>query len=349
MQKTSVVSQRIEALDYLRGFFILVIIVDHLWRWPNLFQFLSGRGELWVSAAEGFVMISGLLVGYVRGRKGMKKPFGEIAKKLVARGVMLYIWAFITTVVIVAASWYLKFRADIAFIPYPSSDWLDVIRDALTLQYTHSLSHFLYLYAIFLVLSPLLVWLLRQGIWWVGAAVSVCLWTLGFLFSVEWLQWQLLFFVPAIAGFYLDHIIAYCRRLPWQLVWLFVGAAVVTMVWSFMTVLPNPPGSYHIELFGREPLAPARIILAFVWFISLAWIFNRAIKWLEPSVGWLLMPFGTRSLTSYIVHGLPLMLIAFFVPATNDSFWINTLLAAAAVIGTWAIVSIPGINRVVPR
>src|SRR6476659_812915 len=125
MSETTKVSKRIEALDYLRGFFILVIIIDHMWRWPNLFQYVSGRGELWVSAAEGFVMISGLLVGYVRGRKGMKKPFAEISKKLITRGLMLYVWAFITTIILVSATWYLTFRSNIAYVPYAKSDWLN--------------------------------------------------------------------------------------------------------------------------------------------------------------------------------------------------------------------------------
>src|ERR1700757_4441609 len=103
----SKVAGRIEALDYLRGFFILVIIVDHVWRWPNLFQYASGRGELWASAAEGFIIISGLLVGYVRGRKSLKKPLRDVSKKLVLRGLMLYVWVIITTVILAVASWYL--------------------------------------------------------------------------------------------------------------------------------------------------------------------------------------------------------------------------------------------------
>ena len=63
MKPTTATNRRLLALDYLEVF-IVVIIVDHLWRWPNLFQFVSGRGELWASAAEGFVIISGLLIGY---------------------------------------------------------------------------------------------------------------------------------------------------------------------------------------------------------------------------------------------------------------------------------------------
>src|SRR6478752_2733089 len=90
-------ASRFLALDYLRGFFIIVIIVDHLWRWPSLFEFISGRGELWSSAAQGFIIISGLLIGYIRGYKNRDQPLWGITKKLLKRGLTLYVWMFITT------------------------------------------------------------------------------------------------------------------------------------------------------------------------------------------------------------------------------------------------------------
>lgn len=347
MQRTSSAG-RIEALDYLRGFFILVIIVDHLWRWPNLFQYASGRGELWVSAAEGFVIISGLLVGYVRGRKGLKKSFAEVTKKLVARGLMLYIWVAITTFILVAASWYLTFRSNIAFIPYARFDWLSVIRDTLTLHYAHILTHFLYLYAIFLVLSPVVVWLLRRGLWWAGIVISLAMWLYGFAFHNEWMQWQALFYLPAIAGFYLDHIIAFCRRIPPALVWTTMLGGLVSIVISEFIILPHSPGTYIPEVFSREPLTFLRIVLSFVWFVSLAWLFNKARPGIHKYVGWLLLPFGTRSLTAYIAHSFVLTAIAFFIAPTTP-FWINTLVACVSILGTWIIVKIPGINRVIPR
>lgn len=348
MSPTTAASKRIEALDYLRGFFILVIVIDHLWRWPNIFEYVSGRGELWVSAAEGFVIISGLLVGYVRGRKGLKKSFGEISKKLVFRGVMLYIWTLITAVALVAASWYLTFRSSVAWIPYEKYDWLNVIRDTLTFNYAHTLTHFLYLYAIFLVLSPLLIWLLRKGHWWIGALISIGAWWYGYVFDNEWMQWQVIFFLPAIAGYYLDQIIAFFRRLPSVIIWLFVLAGLGSIVASAMIVLPNEPGLYKQDIFEREPLTLARILLSFVWFLSLAWLFNKALPLLEKTVGWLLLPFGTKSLTAYIVHSFVLMGIALFVPVVIG-FWPNTFMACVALLITWAIVILPGINRIIPR
>lgn len=348
MSSTSAVSKRIEALDYLRGFFILVIIVDHLWRWPNLFQYISGRGELWVSAAEGFVIISGLLVGYIRGRKGLKKSFREISQKLVLRGALLYVWTLITAFIFVAATWYLTYRSNTAFIPYAHGDWWNVIRDTVTLNYTHLLTHFLYLYAIFLVLSPIVIWLLRQSMWWIAVTVSTAGWLFGYMLNIEWLQWQVLFFVPATAGFYLDDIIAYGRRLPSTVISPFMIAALGSIVLSAIIILPHDPGTYNRDVFSKEPMALARILLSFIWFTALAWLFNKILSWLEKYIGWLLLPFGTRSLTAYIVHGFVLTLIALLFPS-SPSLLLNTLYVCVAVIGTWAIVRSPSINRFIPR
>lgn len=347
MQRTSLPG-RIEALDYLRGFFILVIIVDHLWRWPNLFQYVSGRGELWASAAEGFVIISGLLVGYVRGRKGLKKAFGEISRKLMLRSLMLYAWAIISTVVLVAASWYLTFRSNIAHVPYDRFDWTGVLTDAVRLDYTHMLTHFLYLYAIFLFVSPAVIWLLRKRLWWVGGIASTALWWVGIVSNVEWMQWQILFFIPAIAGFYLDQLIAYFRNVPKLWLYAFISGGLASIALSATIILPNDPGSYRLDVFTREPLTLGRVGMAFVWFVTLAWLFNRALPVLSKSIGWILMPLGTHSLTAYIVHSFVLTALAFFVVRT-ETLWLNTIIAVAAILGTWAIIRIPGINRVIPR
>lgn len=347
MQRTSTPG-RIEALDYLRGFFILVIIVDHLWRWPNLFQYVSGRGELWVSAAEGFVIISGLLVGYVRGRKGLKKSFREISKKLLLRSFMLYVWAIISTMILLAASWMLQFKSNIAHIPYDRFDWSGALADAVKLDYTHTLTHFLYLYAIFLFISPVFILLLRKGHWWAGTVASIALWWIGILINEEWLQWQILFFIPAIAGFYMDQIIGYFHRIPKQLIWAFAIGGFASIVLSASIILPAAPGTYSQDLFTREPLTMSRVALAFVWFMTLAWLFQRMLPLLQKCVGWVLLPLGTHSLTAYITHSFVLMALALFIPRT-EPIMINTLIAIIAILATWAIIKTPGINKIIPR
>lgn len=346
------VKPRIDAFDYLRGFFIVIIIVDHLWRWPNLFQFVSGRGELWVSAAEGFVIISGLLVGYVRGYKNRHHPLKEVSGKLIRRGLLLYLWMIITTVSLVAVSWLLHFKGSIAYFPEPRGDWIGLISHVLRFDYVHSLTHFLYLYAIFLVLSPIAVWLLRRGKGWIIGVVSLAVWYIGFKTGVEWQQWQILFFLPALAGYYLDTIVtrlqSFSSNMRRLIQYGFIGTTAVMLVASAIIVLPSAPGMFEHTLFSREPLTIERVLLSFIWFIGLLSLFQLLMPQLKRYLGWLLSVFGGHSLTAYIVHILPLMACQLII-ANTENFWINSLLVVVCVLLTWSILKIPHINKVIPR
>ncbi len=343
---------RILALDYLRGFFIVVIIIDHLWRWPNLFQFMSGRGELWTSAAEGFVIISGLLVGYIRGYKDRKKPLFEVTKKLVQRGVVLYIWMIVTSLTLVSLSWLLTFKGNIAYIPIATNDWQTLLTSTLRFDYVHSLTHFLYLYAVFLFISPIVITLLRYRLAWVVAIASGFMWWLGLVYDIEWMQWQVLFFMPAIAGFYLDSILVWYKNLGKRTKTTIrlstIAVTIITAVISATIVLPTEPATFKDILFSRDPLTLARIGISFVWFTGLISLFQYILPQLERYFGWLLRVFGQNSLTAYIVHIVPLMVCQYLL-IEIDNFWINTVLAITSVLITWSILKIPYINKVIPR
>jgi peptidoglycan/LPS O-acetylase OafA/YrhL len=343
---------RILALDYLRGFFIIVIIVDHLWRWPNIFEFISGRGELWVSAAEGFVIISGLLVGYIRGYKDRNKPLLVTSKKLVLRGLTLYLWMLITTFLLVSASWLLPFKGGIPPVPIDIGHWNELFISMIRLDYAHTLTHFLYLYAIFLILSPFVIWLLRRGFAWIVAIISVIAWFIGMNNSTEWMQWQLLFFLPAIGGFYFESLLTRYHTLSSKTRKMIrfgsIGITLIMMTISAIIILPYPPAEYVDTLFSRNPVMFLAIVAAFVWFVGLLSLFQYILPFLQRWFGWLLQTFGERSLTAYIVHVIPLVLCQMlFVDFTN--FWLNSLLTAACILATWALLKIPHINKVIPR
>lgn len=344
--------QRIIALDYLRGFFIIVIIIDHLWRWPNIFSLISGRGELWASAAEGFVIISGLLVGYIRGYKNRNQPLKDVSKKLVSRGVLLYVWMIITSLVLVAASWLLNFKGNMAHIPIPVGDWQLLITSILRFDYVHTLTHFLYLYAIFLVASPAAIWLLRKNRAWIVAVLSTTVWLYGFWQGIEWMQWQVLFFLPSIAGYHFDTILERYHSLSKNARLAFrygtIAVTLVSVTASAMIILPNEPGTYQETLFGRDPVTLPTILISFVWFVGLLNLFQVILPLLKRWLGWLMLPFGERSLTAYILHTIPLVVCQLLFAQTID-LWINSALTAGCIIATWALLKIPHINKIIPR
>lgn len=335
------------SLDYLRGFFIVVIIIDHLNRWPSILEIVTGRGELWVSAAEGFVMISGLLLGYVRGFKQREQPFKKVSFVILRRAIMLYVWGVFGSIVLTVISWYTHFKSPIAYVDIDPSNWMNLVSRAITLDYTYVMIHFLYLYAIFLLASPLVILLLRRRMWLIVIIGSIVTWLIGIQLEIEFLQWQILFFAPVIAGFYLEkirHYIAHMRPITRRVAeYSIVSFTLITILISGLSLLPA--GDF---LFGRSPLGVGRVMLATVWFVGFLLIFNRFLPWLKRYLGWLLEPLGTRSLTAYILHIIPLILCSIFF-MESDNIWLNSVLGVMCVLSTWAMVKTPFVQKLIPR
>mgnify|MGYP000356030999 CR=1 FL=1 len=338
---------RLLSLDYLRGFFIVVIIIDHLNRWPSILEIVTGRGELWVSAAEGFVMISGLLLGYVRGFKQREQPFKKVSFVILRRALLLYVWGVFGTIVLTIISWYSHFKSPIAYVDIDPSNWTNLVSRAMTLDYTYVMIHFLYLYAIFLLASPLIILLLRRKMWLVVFIGSIVTWLVGIQLGIEFLQWQILFFAPVVAGFYLEkiqHYVAHLQQRTRRVAgYSIVSFTIITSLISGFNLLPAAD-----FLFGRSPLGVGRIILAIVWFIGFLLIFNKFLPWLKRYLGWLLEPLGTRSLTAYILHIIPLILCSILF-IESDNIWLNSALGIVCILITWALVKTPAVQKIIPR
>ncbi len=349
-------ANRFAVLDHLRGYFIVVIIIDHLSRWPSAFAFVTGKAQLWVTAAEGFVAISGLLVGYVRGYKNKDLPLWDVSKKLLGRALLLYLWAIIGTVAYVAWLWAVNpLPGGAPGIKVAQGDWPSLLVHAVTLEYTFVWVYFLALYALFLAAAPIAVWLLRSNMAWLLGLISTILLVIGWFIDSMPLQWQFLFFIPAIFGYYLDPMLKWWKGQSRQARRTYavsvVGATVGTVGVSVLTTFyPTLSGSLIglNDLFPKDTMTLPRALIAFVWFTGFIFLFSWSHRFISKWLGWVLIPIGTRSLTAYIVHGVALIAIS-SVAAPTDSFVINTLLGAAAVLITWGILKIPRINAVVPQ
>ncbi len=130
---------RIAAFDILRGFFLCVIIIDHLYLFPNAFQIITGLGQLWVSAAEGFFIISGILVGYLY----YTRPLVRVLQRAIKLGVLAVLISLIFQI------------------------WN-----------AHSLADYLSYYAIFLAITPVVFFVLKKFGPWTTIALSLAVWCL---------------------------------------------------------------------------------------------------------------------------------------------------------------------------
>lgn len=333
-----------------------MIIIDHLSRWPSLFALITSKALLWVTAAEGFVAISGLLVGYIRGYKNRELPFKKVALTLIRRGVLLYIWSLIASIAYVAIIWYFNPEGGTPSTPMEEGAWGEFLPGLITMRYTFVWVHFLTLYAIFLVVSPVAIWLFRQNLAWVVGVLSLLALALGWTTHNEPLQWQFLFFIPSIVGFYLVPILNWWKALRRNQQLAVAGSSVgLTIVTIGLSIL----FTYHAEafqgfadyvnaiLFDKESVSLFREMVAFLWFSGFFFVFYKFRRAISRYLNWLLIPFGTHSLTAYILHGVGLLIIS-YLSANSENYFVNTLLGFAAVLITWGLIKIPLVRRIVP-
>jgi hypothetical protein len=368
----SVVSRRIIELDLLRGFFIVVIILDHSQFWPSYLQYLTGQGKLWVSAAEGFFLISGLLIGYLRAYKGARTPLRVLTRKLLSRAAMLYIWCVGITFAVMALT--ILMPGDGAKLPRLADgtqlvDLGTYVWNVISTNFASDWIYFLRLYAIMLAVTPLFIWLVRRGLWYIAALSSLGIYLLSVYGGVNEgaMQWQVLFFGAALLGWKLETTLAWLRARPLArrgLLTLLITATLSTMAtsyffvhgWSYVESLATSLSrEAYISIrtnvdpyFSNNPMMLSRVVLSFLWFGGLLSLFHVGKRYISRYLGWLLLPFGEQSLSAYCLQALTLVPIVALVPVSTSRLT-NTFLGLGVVLLLWALLKIPLVQKLLPR
>jgi enterochelin esterase-like enzyme len=355
-------------VDLLRGFAVFAMVVDHIGGHSWLYA-ATGGNRFFVSAAEAFVFISGVMVGMVYGGRAREFGVRGVLPKLLHRAWLLYVlavWLAIATALI-ATVFALPGAAILARSP------AHFVWNVVTLRQTFYLVDVMLLYCFLMLLSPLALYALLRGRWWLALLVSWSLWT-AYQFFPSQLQlpwpivgnsvfklatWQILFFNGLLIGFYRDRL---GRRIPARrsprlssdLLIIPLTALFAVMIWLHLTnasILSRLTSQDTAELlddwFDKSALPPARLAAAAVVF-TLAWLLvSRFWTPIYRATGWLLMPFGEAALYAYAAH-------VFLVPAVevavsqiagtgrNGTYPLlhpaaNTLIQAVAVGVLWAL------------
>lgn len=350
IEKIKESSRRILAIDLLRGFFLVSIILNHLQWYPSGYDIVAFRGSLVVSAAEGFFLISGIVLGIVRGRKLLDQPFRKSALLLLTRAAHLYITAIILMLLSTFIGWLFMdnpgLKPGIRPIDQPIGE---IIAGALSFQYIYGWADFLRLYAVFMVMAPFGLWLVRKGKWYILLALSIGLWSL-FPYALEntehsgeilmLLSWQLIFFSGFIIGFYWQQITKWWLSFSQKTRRIVLGAIVIiaatTLVANIIIVslgllgITSPSlsaiNNQLYLLFNKEALPPLRLLMFALWFILGFFIFWKFEKQIIRWFGWILLPFGNNSLYVYALHAIILFFAHLIMPPdTATNFILNTI------------------------
>ncbi|MBX4197172.1 OpgC domain-containing protein [Candidatus Saccharibacteria bacterium] len=361
MATSSPTSKRILSFDIIRGFLLLLILVGHIELPPDFWDFFTGRGRLYVSAAEGFFFLSGLLVGMVYRRKlanGMRYVF----KKMWGRAAELYIGSIILTLAtafIVVKTNHFNIKEG---LPSPL-DWSDIIKRTLLLRYEYGWADFLARFAILMLIAPFVFYFIAKGRWKLVLAVIFGAYLLrGENFT---LAWQTLFNGGIVVGFYWNEINRWWAGLKSKTRQIIrrslVVVTAITFIISYATVyvlseLNSHYGSLsagwqHFTLHWNSftqwvfiytdkwTLGPFRLAMFYVW----AAVAYTLVRRHEPSINrrtkGLFVTIGQNSLFVYIFHSVIVLGFKFFIPVKTNAlqnFAITSLALAILISGTYA-------------
>lgn len=308
-------SSRILALDLLRGYFLCVIAVDHLYRFPSLLDALTGQGKLWVSAAEGFFLISGLLVGLLK-----QKP-----KKILSRAGKLYLWSISLTLFFTFwGSYFINqpIKTGLWTGPFPS-----LFISLISLKYVYGWADFLPYYVIYLLFSPLVLIYLHRGKTWLILLLSGFFWLIRE--NNSYLAWQILFFIGLVAGFHFNKLNLILEKFST----LILSSAVVSIVASAYFVFTL---NTAFPIFDKNTLAPGRWILALLWFSAFFLVFRRYENIINIITGGGLKLLGVNSLFVYGLQSVVLFPAAAILPPTPD-YLRNTIYNVSVLVVIYVV------------
>ncbi len=316
-------------IDMLRGYFVFAMIIDHL-RGPSPLYLLTGGNRFYTSAAEGFILTSGLVTGLVYKRIIEREGIAAAFHRVLTRAMSLYLLAIGLTLLFVPVS-------ELLGLPWAQgldlSQPLPFVVSVLTLHRTYYLVDVVLLYTILFLVAPMAMVLITRGKTKQLLAGSFALWGLHQFFpeyvALPWpiagnylfqfSAWQLLFFVGLALGFHRDRLpVLTCNR---RRVLLAVSAiAVIGLIVVYFVLDPpldaTPPdiaqhmfGADHETrlwlvdtLFAKADLRPGRLFASTAVFSFLFLLLTTFWKPIERATGWLLLLLGQHSLYAYTAH-----------------------------------------------
>ncbi len=360
-------------LDFLRGIAAVAMVVDHVGG-DTFLTALSGGNKFIVSAAEGFIFLSGLVLGMVYGERMVKLGPVEAARGMLKRAFTLYkasvgmALSFIALFLVTDLRLWANRDSGLG-----TDNPAQAIVGALTLHYSFHGSDVMVMYAIMLLVAPAIIFMLYRGRTAVVLAGSIALWALYQRFPQEavvpWTiansafpvaAWQLLFVLGMITGFHRERVTAWLvngtgsNRLT-----ILASASVVYLLARSEQLfgsaqLPSAlfGDATYASLFAKSDLGPGRV-LAFLGIAVLAYTVTNSL-WvpLKHTLGWFIIPMGQNSLYVYIMHIFVVVGIYNLAPMAYYWTTADTLNTAAQILTlalVWTMVRTRFMFAVVPR
>jgi hypothetical protein len=169
---------RYEILDGLRGYFLVFMLLNHLIFSGDLMLRHFNHAELgYVQDAQGFVFLSGLIIGLLYTRMAARGGLWPIWEKARSRALDLVIYNSIVIGIVIALA---------LVLPHTRTFWFHMLGiydqpavrsiSALLMLYQPTFMDILPQYILYIIVSPFLVWAVMRGRWIEVMGGSLVLW-----------------------------------------------------------------------------------------------------------------------------------------------------------------------------
>jgi hypothetical protein len=310
------VGKRDLRLDLLRGFAVIAMVADHIGGERSWLYAITGGDAFFISAAEVFVFISGLLMGIIYAGVIARQGLGAALVKSLQRAWTLYLMTVILTLTLMALSAQLSLGWGSGVT---DTTWPELLVSVLTLHRTFYLTDILLLYTLLVLAAvPVLVLLVKAqtvcalagswGLWmlWQMAPQHAQLpWSIADNSVFNFPAWQALFVTAVVIGYHRQRLEQYLAWVSERIVLGISAAFVVAVIAVYLTFL-HPSSTAHAmfvdQLFGKVDLRIGRL-LVFAGFFTFAFaLVSLAWAPISRALGWLLLPLGQDALSAYILH-----------------------------------------------
>ncbi|WLR97806.1 OpgC family protein [Shinella sumterensis] len=218
--------KRFEIIDGMRGYFLVFMLINHLIFVGGYWMMeVNHRQFAFVEDAQGFVFLSGLLIGMVYARKMIKNGYEKGRQLLFDRAFELYRYAMGTVMAVLVVQLILPDAQRLWYNWLGTTNFDEPLRLAAiaTFLFQPTFMDILPQYIVYMLFAPPLVWLCLRGKWAHVLAGSLIVWMAaqlglqrflteplnalvmgpdeqGIRASFNMLGWQIVFFSAMVIG-----------------------------------------------------------------------------------------------------------------------------------------------------
>jgi hypothetical protein len=375
-------------VDFIRGFVMLILIVVHIDIF-SFYNFIAWERLGAVTGAEGFVMLSGAILGLLsRTKMHEEDGLGYTVSKQFGRAFLLYRTSLVVILSIAVLNIFIDASAAMTFKTYAGkvynlypdfalfSQYQDrIIAKFVMLRYGPHQFQILGLYVVLLIFSPFILWSLAKG---QVKTVLVISWLIylgnsgfptrptgaQFEYAFPVLSWQILFVHGLVIGYYRNEIWNFFHSRKGAIVFGFIF--LMYLAFLFFTYnnpmsgkLPDYMRLHVIDLetfksiyhqyFRKNTLGLGRLMNDFAILFVSYALLSYFWKPINKVFGWFFIPIGQASLYVFILHVYACIAIANIAWFHNGDIWVNTLAHSLVFFFMWLMVKFKVAFNIIPR